>query len=210
MIPTALSNKQVLFINSGWIHPPWRGRQHARRLMEQIPGVCLHSVSTMEALVEKPPQGYDALVLYFHDKVISPEALAAFEAFVQDGGGVLAIHSATASFKGSQRYFDILGGRFIGHGPVETFTVEAVDGRDEVFSSISGFTIRDELYLHELADDINVQFYAMHQGERAPMVWTRNHGRGRVCYVCPGHRSQTMQQPEVQALLRQGLKWVCE
>ena len=40
----------------------------------------------------------------------------AFDGFVRAGGGVLAIHSATASFKGSPAYFEVLGGRFVGQG----------------------------------------------------------------------------------------------
>jgi len=209
MTAKALSEKQILFVNSGLIHPPRRGRQLVKKLLEQTPGVHLHTASAMEALRQQPLQAFDALVLYFHERGISPEAAETFETFVLDGGGVLAIHSATASFKQSQRYFDVLGGRFIGHGPVETIAVEPVASRDEAFADISGFSIKDELYLHELTADIDVQFYAVHEGEQAPMVWTRNHGRGKVCYVCPGHRSQTVAHPSVQKLLQSGLMWVC-
>ena len=209
MTPKALPENQILFINSGLIHPPRRGRQHVKTLMEQMSGVRLYTASTMEVLAQQLPQAFDALVLYFHDKDISREAVEAFDDFVQDGGGVLAIHSATASFKQSQRYLDVLGGRFIGHGPVESITLEPSDGRDEAFAGISDFTIKDELYLHELSVDIEVQFHTMFKGGRAPMVWTRNHGRGRVCYICPGHRSQTIAHPNVQQLLQRGLTWVC-
>lgn len=64
---------------------------------------------------------FAALVLYFHHKTLSPAALTRLEAYARQGGGILALHSATASFKDCLPYFDILGGRFIGHGKVEPF-----------------------------------------------------------------------------------------
>ena len=45
-------------------------------------------------------------------------------------------------------YFKILGGRFIGHGKVENFEVTKV--RDDIFSGIDNFYLKDELYIHEL------------------------------------------------------------
>jgi type 1 glutamine amidotransferase len=65
--------------------------------------------------ITRQSQGFSALVIYIHHKRISQSALTSWIVFVSDGGGILAIHSATASFK-KQTFFEILGGRFIGHG----------------------------------------------------------------------------------------------
>jgi type 1 glutamine amidotransferase len=70
------------------------------------------------------------------------------------------------------------------------------------------FTIRDELYLHELNPGIEVHFAANHAGQDVPIVWTYRYGRGKVCYAVPGHTSGSMTHPAVQEILRRGLKWV--
>jgi len=102
-----------------------------------------------------------------------------------------------------------LGGRFSGHGPVEAFDIRPASAENEVWGGIEPFTVEDELYLHDLQPDIQVHFTAQYDGEAQPMVWTRTLGNGRVCYVCPGHHAETMKQPEMEEILKRGLKWVC-
>lgn len=160
--------------------------------------------------LEKTPaalEEFSALVLYYHHKTLSDLALRRLDDFVRGGGGVLALHAATASFKGMPAYFDILGGRFIGHGRVEAIEVQQV--KEVVFGGIGDFVVRDELYLHESKPGIEVHFAAMHGGREVPVVWTHRHGRGRVCYAVPGHTSAAMGHPAYQELLRRGLKWAC-
>jgi type 1 glutamine amidotransferase len=41
-------------------------------------------------------------------------------------------------------------------------------------------------------------------------VWTRHHGLGRVCYACPGHRTESLRHPAMREILRRGLSWVCQ
>jgi hypothetical protein len=117
----------------------------------------------------------------FHHKTISPFALSCLDEFVRRGGGVLAIHSATASFKQEPRYFEILGGRFRMHGAVEIFTVYQTRTADEVFGALAPFQIRDELYIHELEPEITIHFETMHEGQSVPVVWTRREPRLLCC-----------------------------
>ncbi len=126
---------------------------------------------------------------------------------MSEGGGILAIHSATASFKEANRFFEILGGRFVGHGAVEKIEVKRV--KDEIFD-VGDFVIKDELYIHELQPGIDVHFTAKHEGKDIPVVWTYRYGKGKVCYAVPGHTTTSMKHPSVQGILRRGLKWVTE
>ena len=142
--------------------------------------------------------------------VMGRKYLEAFGAFVKNGGGVLAVHSATASYKPTRGYFEILGGRFVGHGPVQPFEIRPARNDDPIFKGIGTFTVEDELYLHELQPDIDARFYAYHGGKPTPVVWTRTVGGGRVCYVCPGHRSASMRNPAVREILKRGMRWVSE
>lgn len=149
------------------------------------------------------------MVLYFHAADISPTALAKLDAFVGGGGGVLALHSATASFKEEPHYFEMLGGRFTGHGPVSTFALRPT-AEAEVFEGVPAFTVRDECYLHETSPDITVHFTAQVGQLTVPAVWTYQYGAGRVCYAVPGHCASSMRHSLFQEVLRRGLAWVSD
>lgn len=202
--------KQVLLVLAGWVHPPYRGVQWLKQTLAELPGFAFDEVQSLAEANQRGMSRYDALVLYYHHShdVLTDDELESFRSFVNDGGGVLAVHSATASYKPTRGYFEVLGGRFIGHGPVQPIEIRPVRGDDTIFGGISAFTVRDELYLHELQPDIEIRFTAEHEGKPQPMVWTRNAGKGRVCYLGPGHRSASMQHEAVQEIVRRGMKWV--
>lgn len=167
-------------------------------------------VHSMEKLPNMDLDGFHGMVLYFHHKEISEAALDAFDSFINDGGGALALHSATASYKDQKRFTDILGGKFTGHGPVTAFNMMPASTTSPIFGCISEFQVVDELYLHDLQPDIDVHFNALYKGQKIPTVWTRLHGDGRVCYACPGHRSASMRVPGYQHLLSRAIVWITQ
>lgn len=197
----------ILLVSDGFFHPPHKARKYVRDVLVSIPGIQVTQVKHLNYLLKLDMTRFKVIVLYVHHKHIALDTMTALEQFVRGGGGLLAIHSATASFKEQPRYAKLIGGHFIGHGPVEPITMRPTAEDDEIFGDIGAFTVKDELYLHELQPDIHVHFETTYQGESTPMVWTRTVQNGRVCYVCPGHRAKTMQQPEMQEILRRGLKW---
>jgi type 1 glutamine amidotransferase len=201
--------RNVLLISAGIFHPPLLGRFWLRRMLSNLSGYSILQMTSMESLPQLDLEYFDGMILNIHHKIITEQALQAFDDYVSAGGGVLAMHATTASFKHTTRFFEILGGQFSSHGPVETFQVMPSRSTDDIFGQLAGFTCKDELYLHDLSDDIRVHYYTNHQDEPVPMVWTRLHADGRVCYTCPGHRSATLRIPAYQAILKRGLQWVC-
>jgi type 1 glutamine amidotransferase len=197
--------KKVLLVTSGIFHPTFFGRLALHRSLEQLEGFsCMHS-SSLEKLPGDLPT-FSALVLHYHHKTLSNKALQKLKEFVSRGGGILAIHAATASFKKNMPYFEILGGRFTGHGRLEK--IEIRQTRDELFEGIGDFSLRDELYLHELQPGIEIHFTARHQGKDVPVVWTHRYGQGKICYAVPGHTTSSMKNRTYQQLLQRGLVWV--
>ena len=231
----------VLVISSGIFHPSLAGRLALWRALRATPGVTLRHApfgpaeafrgaasAPVEVLARADLPRADALVLFIHGKTISPPALDSLDRFVREGGGILAVHSATASFKETPRYTAILGGRFTGHPPVGPLEIRP-SGVDEIFGPVAPFTVTDEAYRHELADDIRVHFTARPlrpatpqrtaraqfplaaapPGEELPIVWTRRHGLGRICYAGWGHCSASLRHPSTVRILQAGLAWVC-
>lgn len=200
---------RVVLISSGWYHPSLFARAALRSALAAVPGVEIQRAARLEALTRLDLSRFAAIVLYIHHKQASEAALSALNRYVTEGGGLLAVHSAAASFKQQPKYYDILGGRFVGHGPVEQFTVEDSDARDPIFGQVDSFSVRDELYRHEWKPENRVHFHIGTEGEREPFVWTRAHGGGRVCYAAFGHTAESLKHPAVRAILRRGLLWAC-
>lgn len=198
--------KKVLLVTDGFFHPTYSGRLALHRSLKQLEGFSFKHVSSLEKL-PADLDSFSALVLHYHHKTLSELALTKLKTYVTRGGGILAIHAATASFKETLPYFEILGGRFIGHGPVESFDVKKV--RDDIFGGIDDFVVTDELYIHELQPNIEVHFTAKHEGQDVPVVWTYQYGKGRVCYAVPGHTTESMRNKAYQELLKRALEWAC-
>ena len=200
--------KKILLVTDGIFHPPFLARKVLHKTLGELGGYEFQHTRSMEKLPDNL-EDFSALVIYLHHKIISDKALSALDDFVSEGGGILGVHSATAAFQKQYHYFEILGGRFIGHGPVAPFEVEPIP-ESEIFAGIPAFSVKDELYIHELQPGITPHFTATHEGQEVPMVWTYHYGQGRVCYAVPGHRTETMQDETYQRVLRRGLEWVCD
>lgn len=199
----------VLLVSDGLVHPSLLGRFWLRRALTALPGYRFHQVASLEALSRLPPDSVRAVVLYVHHETLSPGALEGLDAFLESGGGLMAVHSASASFREEPRFHDILGGQFVRHGPVEEFVVQPAVSDDEIWGDIAPFSVRDELYRHEYAATNRIHLYTLVGEEQEPVVWTRRRGQGRVCYCSLGHTVRAMRHPRVQQILQRGLSWVC-
>jgi uncharacterized protein len=128
----------------------------------------------------------------------------------------LGVHGASCSFSNSQRYAEMLGGRFLRHPPMGRFRVE-IDAPDHpVTTGVDAFDIYDELYLLELCSPLQVLLSAWHAepevtpevpARRVPLGWVRAHGEGKVCYVALGHGPEQLEHPSVKRLVSQALDW---
>ena len=200
--------KNILLVTSGIFHPPMSARKVLHETLAELDGFEFQHIRSMEKL-PGDIDGFSAIVIYLFHQKISKIALDSLDNFVSNGGGLLGVHTATAAYKNDLHYFEILGGQFIGHGPIAPFEVKPVP-ESEIFAGIPSFTVKDELYVHELQPGITPHFTATHEGQEVPIVWTYHYGQGRVCYAVPGHRTETMRDEVYQRVLKRGLVWVCK
>jgi len=196
--------KTIWLVSEGIIHPPLDGRFALRRAL-QSSGNQVKSCRRLEQL----PQDLShitAIVLYMHRQSVEEDALHRLIDYVRNGGGILAVHSASASFKRKSAFFELLGGRFVGHGKVQSLKFRPL--REDLFEGIDAFTIVDELYRHEFQPKVEVHWLASAAGEEVPAVWTHRFDAGRVCYLMPGHLGYSLRHPAVQQIIQRGLTWV--
>ena len=199
---------KVLLVSAGLFHPSLPCRFWLRRALNALAGYRFARASSLEALPSLPLDSFAAIVLYVHHDTLSAAALDCLDGYLQQGGGLLALHSASASYKEEPRFYEILGGQFVRHGPVEAFAVQASAPEDEIFGGIPAFSVRDELYRHEYDPENRIHFYTVVGGEREPVVWTRRWGRGRVCYCALGHTVGAVRHLQTHQILGRGLAWV--
>ncbi len=200
--------KRVLVVSAGLVHPTLTARRHLEGIIGAHGLIDHTTVHDVEALARLGQEEFSGAVLYFHRRRISDRALDALDRFVKRGGGLLAIHGASASFKKTPRYFDVLGGRFVGHGKIEPYTVFRIGGDDPLFTVSEPFAVTDELYIHRYDSDVIVHYATEKTGRTEPVVWTKAHGEGRVCYISLGHVSEVLAGKEVRQIITDALSFI--
>ena len=199
----------ILVVSKGIIHPSFLSRKCLNLLLKKLGnGFTLNIAASLKGLNKLGEGNYDAVILYYHEKNISSELFDCIRKFTENGGGVLALHSSMASFKQNTRYQELLGGKFESHDKIKTIDVFARDKDHPIAEGIDGFTVRDELYIHECHQDIEVVLACENNGWAEPVLWTKNYGRGRVCYFAPGHCPNVWLNSAVRKVIHNSLLWV--
>jgi len=127
--------------------------------------------------------------------------------FVRGGGGLAGIH-ATDAFKKSDVYWELLGGRFAGHGGGK-YTVYIHDKDHPITAGLEDFEIGDETYSHHYHKNACMRsLVRMDRGnERQSMAWIQQAGKGRVFNTGLGHGREAWTNPQFQRLVVRGLYW---
>jgi len=142
-----------------------------------------------------------------------------------DGKGFVAVHSATASFYTWPEYGEMVGGYFENH-PWNVFEATVIVERPD-FPAMKHlphqFTMRDEMYQYRAPySRTNVDVLARldaskldltHPGVKRtdrdfPIAWIKSYGNGRVFSSTLGHTDASWDDPRIQAIYLEGIKWV--
>lgn len=152
------------------------------------------------------------------------EMQQAFVSYVEGGGGLLAIHTATVPGKHTQTLERLLGCRFVYHPHDCPVTVQPVKPHP-VTEGVGMFCETDEHYRLELLapdSDVLIASYSPPQGEQGkytedpynnspawicPAGYVRTQGKGRVCVLTPGHHLAVWHNPQYQKTLENALRW---
>ena len=148
----------------------------------------------------------------------------AFIAYVENGGGLLAIHSGTVPSKENKGLELLLGCRFTGHPEACPVTVQPVKPHP-VTEGVGMFCEKDEHYrIDILSPDVDIlaasysaaqgspDKYKEDPGKNTPAsiyaaVFVRTQGKGRVCVLTPGHFLPVWLNPNFQRTLSNALTW---
>lgn len=139
---------------------------------------------------------------------------AALTKFVHDGGGLVAMHTASICFDDWPAWSHIVGGGWrwgvSSHPPVGPVEARVV-ATHPVVAGLDALTLVDEVYGDQSIDDA-VEVLAVARRSTAdreqPVVWAHRYGAGRVIYDGFGHDVASIERPEHVRLIEQALGWV--
>lgn len=163
-----------------------------------------HDSATLQQL-----SAFDLCLLCMTPGHLKDEDEAALALFVEQGGALFAIHSATVVDAKHESYINLVGGRFIKHSHYHEFQVQIEDKAHPITSGLADFSITDELYvLDRQPEAAHILASAVWEGQVQPMVYVKKQGQGTVLYNALGHDLAAFNHPSFQKLIVQGVGWL--
>lgn len=151
------------------------------------------------------PNGYDQP----HVKWMTDAQQQAIWDFVNNGGGFLPLHNAQGIYPPGGLYYKLLGGDYGGHPKPYVFTVRVENHNHPVAAGVEDFEIFDEQHMckYYLDQEHLLLRSIARDNTAAPAGWWREVGKGRLCYLAPGHTPEALGHPMMQRLLRNAIRW---
>ncbi|WP_340102543.1 PVC-type heme-binding CxxCH protein [Rhodohalobacter sp. 8-1] len=200
------SQLDILFLgDTGHHRPDIRVNDLTPYLAER--GIYLHHTEHQSDLNLENLNKYDALMIYGNRTGLPKQQETDLLTYVNNGGGIIAIHSASASFNDSDAFVNLIGGAFKAHGS-GTFSVEHQNPNHPVLQGVPEFESWDETYVHMKHNpDKEVLSVRVEGDHEEPWTWVRNQGDGRVFYTAWGHDERTWQKEGFKKLIERATRW---
>ncbi len=168
---------------------------------------------------------FDAVFFYTGGELeMNPEQKAALLSFVHDDGkGFIGVHSATITFTEWPEYGEMIGGYFDEH-PWGTFDAPILV-EDPDFPGMQqwprSFVLKDEIYQIRNFSRENVRVLMRLDSKKLELnnprihrkdldfavTWAKMYGKGRVYYSTLGHVEQNWDDPRMQKMYVEAIKW---
>jgi type 1 glutamine amidotransferase len=130
--------------------------------------------------------------------------------FVNNGGGFLAVHNAHTMYPKGGLYYKLFGGDFGGHPSPYRFTIRIENKSHPITAGVEDYEIFDEQHMskYDLDQDHLLLRSVAPDNKQAAAGWWNEFGKGRMCYLSPGHTPEALNHPMTQRLLRNAMRWV--
>ncbi|WP_231186408.1 PVC-type heme-binding CxxCH protein [Haladaptatus sp. DYF46] len=178
-------------------------------------GIEVEYTDRQSDLEEDTLHRYDALMMYDNHSGLTQDQEDSLIDFVNNGGGFVALHSASGSFTGSDRFIDLIGGQFLRHNTGE-MTTNHVKPNHPVLSNLDPIQSWDETYRHQNLNPDNIVLaygefpdYGPNE-DPEPWTWVRNEGDGRVFYTAWGHGPEPWSKDGFKRLVENAIRWTTD
>ncbi|HGJ64253.1 TPA: hypothetical protein ENS27_02560 [bacterium] len=204
-----LSMKKVLLLINAQ-SPPYSSFASMLKQVADNSGQFDITVSTdRQSLVDL--SGYDSVALYILGGEFTSDQIKGLIKFVENGGGLLAVHASNALLGQYSDYLELIGTEFTGHDPLAPFEVTTEVGFDDILPRLTGrFNVIDECFRIKPKTDKPLRYfqYGTWRLERLPLSYVRDYGKGKVLYTALGHDEATFKLSAFQDIMIKGLRYV--
>jgi type 1 glutamine amidotransferase len=148
---------------------------------------------------------------------IKPEQGKAVKEFVSNGGSVLFYHNVTYISPHNDDFRDVLGAVTEEHPPLRPFKVKIVNQDHPITRGVNDFVVTDEQHYmayqkdkkYLLLQSVNEDGLTFKDlGTSSAAGWAYDYGKGRVCYLAPGHVITSLWNPEYEKLQKNAVRWL--
>jgi type 1 glutamine amidotransferase len=209
--------KRALIFWGGWEgHQPEQCARIIRDLL-QSNGFSVQVADSTVVLETASLDSYDLIVPIVSMGAISSGQSDNLCRAVAQGAGLAGFHGGMGdSFRNDTNYQFVVGGQFVAHpGGVISYMVNIRRPEDPIVSGIADFPYTSEqYYMHvDPANEVlatttfSGEFASWTRGVVMPVVWKRQHGRGRVFYSSLGHQAAEFEVPSMRTIVLRGMLW---
>ena len=171
-------------------------------------GYDVMAASDPKAMLTLAAGGYAGVVSFTDGDFFDNASADALVSFVQNGGGLVALHTAAFTNRAHEAYVKMIGAINTA-GVIAPHKVQVSDSKHPIAEGIKEFIIDDELYVFESKAEYRTFLTTDYQGRPQPIAWSRNEGQGKVVYLTNGHAIAGLRHPEWQKVFLKSVKFVC-
>ncbi|MCA9983283.1 MAG: ThuA domain-containing protein [Anaerolineales bacterium] len=149
--------------------------------------------------------------------ILNESQQAAFEQFIQNGGGFVGVHAASDTEYDWPWYGQLMGAYFASHPAIQTATIQVSDPAHPAMQPLpTQWTRTDEWYNFQAlpAGSINIlaqldesTYSGGTMGANHPIIWNHAFDGGRAWYTALGHTIDSYSEPLFLAHLLGGIRW---
>jgi hypothetical protein len=148
---------------------------------------------------------------------MTPEQGKAVKDFVQGGRAALFYHNCTYISPHNQDFRDVIGGVTLEHPAIRPFKVKIVNHDHPITRGVQDFVVTDEQHFEKFEKDpkyvlmqsVNEDGLTWRdQGTTSVAGWAYDYGKGRVCYLAPGHTITALWNPEYEKIQKNAARWL--
>lgn len=212
-----MTDKKALVVWGGMeLHTPERGAHVVRELLE-AEGFSVTVTHDYDALGAAEVGENDVVVPVITDGQLPREKMANLVTAIRAGTGLAGYHMGLAtSFRDSVPFRYAASCYWVSHpGNIITYRVDVSRSDHPIMAGIDSFEHTSEQYYLNYDPAVEVLATTTFSGEFdpwrkdvvMPVVFTTNHGAGRVFYSSLGHTADELDIPQVRTILKRGLLW---
>ena len=153
---------------------------------------------------------------------ITPEQGRAIRAYVEQGGSAWFFHNASYISGANADFRHVEGALFTGHTAFRPYKMKIVNHDHPITRGVNDFVVTEEQHYlifdkdpkTVLARSVNEEGLEYstpkygNQGSTCEACWAYEYGRGRVCFMAPGHTIMSFWNPEYVKLQKNAARWL--